>query len=101
MEQVKNLGSPVLEIRPSTTMLYCFSMTVKASTACYLGTEKMGFVSHLLLAFVVAIIQRTSELGKSTASMWTPAFLGLGSLILCVRFSELYRIVLVVQSHVF
>ena len=82
-------------------MLYCFSMTFKASRACYLGTEKMGFVSHRLLAFVVAIIQSTSESGKSTAFMWTPTFFGFGSLILCVRLLELYIIVLVVQSHVF
>lgn len=39
------------------------SMAFKALRTYYLRTEKMGFESHPLLAFVVTIFQNISELG--------------------------------------
>ena len=44
----------------------CFSVTCRALRASFLGTEKVGFMCHLFLAFALAIIQNTSELGKRT-----------------------------------
>lgn len=66
MEQDRNPDSLVLETRPSTTMLSAGSVTRRALRACFLGTEKVGFMCHLFLAFALAVIQNTRELGKRT-----------------------------------